>query len=79
LKFTSFRDLRVKAENDLRDRTKRFALEVIRMFTVLSKTAEASVLGMQALRSGTSLGIRGHRYHAALCAVKQVASHKAAS
>ena len=42
--------------NDLRDRTKRFALDIVRMFTVLPKTAEATVLGKQVLRSGTSIG-----------------------
>ena len=42
--------------NDLRDRTKRFALDIIRMFTALPKTAEAVVLGKQVLRSGTSIG-----------------------
>jgi four helix bundle protein len=46
----------VKADNDLRDRTKRFALDIIRMFTSLPKTAEAAVLGKQVLRSGTSIG-----------------------
>ena len=45
-----------KAENDLRDRTKRFALQIIRMFTALPKTVEAQVIGKQVLRSGTSVG-----------------------
>ncbi len=44
------------AENDLRDRTKRFALQIIRMFTALPKTIEAHVIGKQVLRSGTSVG-----------------------
>ena len=43
-------------EKDLRDRTKRFALQIIRMFTVLPKTVEAQVMGKQVLRSGTSVG-----------------------
>jgi four helix bundle protein len=43
-------------DNDLRDRTKRFALLIIRMFTVLPKTVEAQVIGKQVLRSGTSIG-----------------------
>ena len=42
--------------NDLRDRTKRFALQIIKMFTALPKTAEAQVIGKQVLRSGTSVG-----------------------
>jgi four helix bundle protein len=45
-----------KAETDLRDRTKRFALQIIRMFTALPKTVEAQVIGKQVLRSGTSVG-----------------------
>ncbi len=45
-----------KEENDLRERTKRFALQIIRMFTALPKTVEAQVIGKQILRSGTSVG-----------------------
>jgi len=45
-----------KKENDLRDRTKRFAIQIIRMFTALPKTVEAQVIGKQVLRSGTSVG-----------------------
>ena len=40
---------------DLRDRTKDFALRVVRMYTKLPKTTEAQVLGKQVLRSGTSV------------------------
>ena len=43
-------------ERDLQDRTKRFALSIIRTFSVIPKTAEAQVLGTQLLRSGTSVG-----------------------
>ena len=43
-------------ENDLKERTKRFGLRVLRMFSRLPKTAEAQVLGKQMLRSGTSVG-----------------------
>ncbi len=43
-------------ENDLRERTKRFGLRVLRMFSRLPKTAEAQVPGKQMLRSGTSVG-----------------------
>jgi len=46
----------IKQDNDLRERTKIFALNIIRMFTSLPKTAEATVLGKQVLRSGTSIG-----------------------
>ena len=41
---------------DLRDRTKKFALRIIRLYTCLPKTTEAQVLGKQMLRSGTSVG-----------------------
>src|SRR2546429_3100492 len=43
-------------ENDVRERTKRFGLRVLRMFSRLPKTAEAQVPGKQMLRSGTSVG-----------------------
>jgi four helix bundle protein len=45
-----------KEENDLRDRTKRFALRVIRLFGALPRTTAAQILGKQVLRSGTSVG-----------------------
>ena len=45
-----------KEEPDLRDRTKAFALRVVRMVSALPKTTEAQVLGKQLLRSGTSIG-----------------------
>lgn len=41
---------------DLRERTKAFALRVIKMFVVLPRTEEARVLGRQVIRSGTSVG-----------------------
>jgi four helix bundle protein len=43
-------------QRDLQDRTKRFALGVIRTFAIIPKTMEAQVLGKQLLRSGTSVG-----------------------
>ena len=43
-------------ERDLRERTKAFALRVIKLFVALPKSAEAQVLGKQVLRSGTSVG-----------------------
>ena len=46
----------LNSPTDLRDRTKSFALRIVKMFTALPKTAEAQVLGKQALRSGTSVG-----------------------
>jgi four helix bundle protein len=43
-------------ENDLRDRTKKFTLRVVRLYSNLPKTTEAQVMGKQVLRSGTSVG-----------------------
>lgn len=43
-------------EGDLKKRTKRFALQIIRLYSSLPKTTEAQVLGKQVLRSGTSVG-----------------------
>ncbi len=43
-------------KKDLRERTKSFALRIVRMFSALPKTTEARVLGKQVLRSGTSVG-----------------------
>lgn len=48
--------MREEGANDLRGRTKAFALRIVRMFTALPKTTEAQVLGKQVLRSGTSVG-----------------------
>ena len=39
----------------LRERTKEFALRVIRLYSALPKSTEAQVLGKQVLRSGTSV------------------------
>ena len=41
---------------DLRSRTKKWALEIVRLYSSLPKTTQAQVLGRQALRSGTSVG-----------------------
>ena len=43
-------------KEDLRLRTKKFALRIIRMFTALPRNDVARVLGKQVLRSGTSVG-----------------------
>jgi four helix bundle protein len=40
----------------LRQRTKAYALRIIRLYTSLPKTTVAQVLGRQILRSGTSVG-----------------------
>jgi four helix bundle protein len=43
-------------QEELRGRTKKFALRILRLFRALPRTAEAQVLGKQLLRSGTSVG-----------------------
>jgi len=45
----------VGRDYELRDRTKQFALRVIRLFSALPKTTEAQIIGKQLLRSGTSV------------------------
>jgi four helix bundle protein len=45
-----------KEETDLAARTKSFALQIIRLFSRLPKTAEGQIIGKQLLRSGTSVG-----------------------
>src|SRR2546423_459699 len=42
--------------NTLRERTKSFALRIVRLFSALPRTDLARVLGRQLLRSGTSVG-----------------------
>jgi four helix bundle protein len=43
-------------QEELRVRTNRFALRIIRLFQRLPRSAEAQILGKQLLRSGTSVG-----------------------
>ena len=45
----------VSRPEELRQRTKEFALRVIKLFRALPKTEEARVLGRQILRSGTAV------------------------
>ena len=44
------------SQNDLRKRTKAFAVRIIRLFGSLPLTTVAQVIGKQLLRSGTSVG-----------------------
>jgi len=46
----------VTQPEQLRNRTKHFALRVVRLFQALPKTDEGRVIGRQLLRSGTSVG-----------------------
>ena len=53
----------MKEEKDLKDRTRQFALRIIRLFGSLPKTTEAQVPGKQLLRSGTSVGANYREAH----------------
>jgi four helix bundle protein len=46
----------MRSREDLRIRTKSFALRIIRLYSSLPRMTEAQVLGKQVLRSGTSVG-----------------------
>jgi four helix bundle protein len=41
---------------DMKARTKTYALRIVRLYIALPKRTEAQVLGKQLLRSGTSVG-----------------------
>ena len=43
-------------EDDLKHRTKAFALRIVKLYVALPKSVEAQALGKQLLRSGTSVG-----------------------
>jgi four helix bundle protein len=58
---------------DLRVRTKEFALRVIRMFVALPRTDVTRVLGRQVLRSGTSVGANYREAYRARSGVEFVA------
>jgi four helix bundle protein len=45
-----------RPRQDLKARTKRFALAVVQLYVSLPKATEAQVLGRQVLHSGTSVG-----------------------
>ena len=53
----------MKEEHDLKDRTKHFALRILRLFGSLPKSTEAQVLGKQPLPSGTSVGANYREAH----------------
>lgn len=53
---TEYSESMEKEKQDILERTKAFALRVIRLYAALPKTTEAQVLGNQILRSGTSVG-----------------------
>jgi four helix bundle protein len=43
-------------ERDLKERTKKFALRIIKLYSALPRRGDAQVLGTQILKSGTSVG-----------------------
>jgi four helix bundle protein len=43
-------------QNNLKTRTKDYAVRIIRLYSSLPRTTEAQVVGKQILRSGTSVG-----------------------
>lgn len=45
-----------KRDSELKDRTKKFAIDIVRFYTSMPKTTESQVIGKQLLRSGTSVG-----------------------
>jgi len=47
---------KIKNDKDLKERTTRFALRIIKMYPSLPRSTVAQVLGKQVLRSGTSVG-----------------------
>lgn len=45
----------MNSPEELRERTKRFAIRIVRLFRALPKSADAQVMGKQLLRCGTSV------------------------
>ena len=43
-------------EKDLKERTKQFALKIIKLVASLPRTREADIIGRQLLKAGTSVG-----------------------
>ena len=72
--MTEEETLRVEEEvRDLRERTKEFALRVVKMFAALPRSTEAQVLGKQVLRSGTSVGANYREAHRARSSAEFIA------
>ncbi|MBP9150869.1 MAG: four helix bundle protein [Flavobacteriales bacterium] len=46
----------MQEHRDLKDRTRQFALAIVKFYQEIPKTSEAQILGRQLLRSGTSVG-----------------------
>jgi four helix bundle protein len=52
--------MKTESRTGLKDRTRAFALQIVRLYSALPKTTVAQVLGKQVLRSGTSVGAHYH-------------------
>ncbi len=48
---------------DLKQRTKAFALHIIRLYSSLPKTPETQIIGQQILHSGTAIGVYYRQAH----------------
>ena len=46
----------MRKEKDLKERTKQFALKIIRLVASFPRTREADIIGRQLLKAGTSVG-----------------------
>ncbi len=47
---------RIAPDKDLKERTKKFALKIIKLVASLPRTREADIIGRQLLKAGTSVG-----------------------
>jgi four helix bundle protein len=54
-----------KTASDLRERTRDYAIRIVRLYSALPKSNPAQVLGKQILRSGTSVGAHHREAHRA--------------
>ena len=70
--------MEISFNEQMRNRTKVFALEIIRLFQMLPKSDEARIIGKQLLRSGTSVAANfrsscrarsSKEYYAKMCIV----------
>ncbi|NLD73255.1 MAG: four helix bundle protein [Chloroflexi bacterium] len=54
--MTAWPSVGEESDTDLKARTRRYALRIVRLYSALPKMTEAQVLGRQLLRCGTSVG-----------------------
>ena len=63
----------MSSPEEIRDRTKKFAIRIVRLFRALPKTTEAQVMGKQLLRCGTSVAAN----YRAVCRARSTAEFTA--